>query len=73
MCSANFRLAFQANLLLFSLYSLIMQSKGDLFVSMHNDLTNLPRKVQFVEQSRTLSASNNGHNAHGSRGCISIT
>lgn len=32
----------------------------------HNDLINLRRKVQFVEQSRASSASNNGHNARGS-------
>lgn len=32
----------------------------------HNDLINLHQKVQFVEQSRASSASNNGQNARGS-------
>lgn len=54
----------------YSLYTYsLMRSKRKRFIHIdaaHNDLINLRRKVQFVEQSRTSSASNNGHNVRDS-------
>lgn len=55
---------------LYSLYSLIIRLNwGERFIHIdatYNDLINLHQKVQFVEQSRASSASNNGHIARGS-------